>query len=247
MGVSGVKGGEDPGAARRTAHFETLSDRLRMPNCPICRIGQEQERRFLETLSYERVNEPEFRRELTEARGFCEGHGALLADFGDPLGNSILQEDLLGALDADLALAAEAHRHRFLDETPLGRFRDAEGTLPVRGECPVCRSKSGRERDYVEFLLEHVRDAELASLYARSSGLCRPHLALASRLARTSKARFEGFRTMVGLERTILASLTAELKEIQRRSDYRFSGGPPGPEKDAWVRAIRKTSGYVRP
>lgn len=242
-----MEGGTDPGAVRRTAHFETLSDRMRRPNCPVCRIGREQERRFLETLSYERVNEPEFRRELAAARGFCERHGAQLADFGDPLGNAILQEDLLQMLAADLAFAAEARRPRLLEETPLRGRRGGDGMLPPRGECPVCRSKAGREQDYLEFLLEHAGDAELASLYARSSGLCRPHLALAGRLARSSRTWFEGFRTIVGLERAIVASLAAELREIRRRSDYRFSGGPPGPEKDAWIRAIRKTSGDAGP
>jgi hypothetical protein len=44
------------------------------------------------------------------------------------------------------------------------------------------------------------------------------------------------------LESERLAALQAELDEIVRKNDYRFRGEAWGPERDAWLRALKKLS-----
>jgi hypothetical protein len=40
-----------------------------------------------------------------------------------------------------------------------------------------------------------------------------------------------------------MQDLTGELKEFQRKHDYRFSSEVFGPERDSWIRAIEKMVG----
>ncbi len=99
--------------------------------------------------------------------------------------------------------------------------------------------------DCLEFLVSHIDDGALAAAYRRSSGLCAPHLATAAGIVHRRPIE----RQMVQLEQlesAIMDRLIAELTAIMRKSDYRFADEPPGPERDAWIRAIHKISGSPR-
>lgn len=48
-----------------------LEEALQKPGCPICRLGDEAARRSVDGFLWENVNDPESRRPLQEAYGFC--------------------------------------------------------------------------------------------------------------------------------------------------------------------------------
>lgn len=74
---------------------------FREPGCPICRLRQESEQRYLFNLLYESVNDGITRLHLVRGMGFCPEHAwALQAteqqQWNDGMGTGIIYEDLTG-------------------------------------------------------------------------------------------------------------------------------------------------------
>ena len=238
--IGRVRPGEQ-GDLHRAAPYVTLMEYLALPGCPICRIGHEQEHSFIDILFYERVNEPELRLDLKKSFGFCQAHALQVISFGDPLGNAIIYENLLSDIKERLktAVAKPAGAAPMVERF----FHSRDGQpLSAEAECPICVSKRAREQDYVDFLVCHLDDDALAAAYGLSSGMCVPHLNEAVKIAQRGSFHRQLTR-LQRLEAAIMDRLKDELKEIMRKHDYRFSAEPLGPERDAWIRAIRKVSG----
>ena len=229
---------------RQSAPFVNLIRAFGQAGCPVCRIGHEHEFQFIDTMSYERVNEPELRVELLHSLGFCPLHSRQLTAYGDPLGNAILHEALLNRWKERLDKAATQAFEPFYGPRRLFRQEtDEHERLQPRGECPLCASGRRRERDYLEFLLDSIGDPQLLAAYRDSAGLCRPHLTDLAALV-DSRRRHERFAAIARLEADILDRLAVELRELMRKHDYRFADEPKGPERDSWMRAIWKMAGY---
>lgn len=86
--------------------------------------------------------------------------------------------------------------------------------------------------------LESGSDLERA--LASSDGLCLSHLVQALKASRYGAAATRLLQASIAK----LEELKAQLAEIRRKHDYRFSGEPWGPEKDAWTRAAALWSGH---
>src|SRR5262249_12965689 len=71
--------------------------------CPICTLVLRSERRFLEALIYEQVNDIGGREVLRASRGFCARHSGMLVGSPAALGSSIIARDVLRALQRVLA------------------------------------------------------------------------------------------------------------------------------------------------
>ena len=82
--------------------------------------------------------------------------------------------------------------------------------------------------DCLELLVSHIDDGALAAGIVHRRPIERQMVQLEQ------------------LESAIMDRLIAELTAIMRKSDYRFADEPPGPERDAWIRAIHKISGSPR-
>ncbi|MGE5587129.1 MAG: DUF6062 family protein [Clostridia bacterium] len=82
--------------------------------------------------------------------------------------------------------------------------------------------------------------AGLERALTSSDGLCLSHLAQALKASRHRAAATRLLRASIAK----LEELKAQLAEIRRKHDYRFSGGPWGAEKDAWARAAALWSGH---
>lgn len=232
---------------RRSGLYVALMKNLQLAGCPVCRIGHEQEHRFIDSMFYERVNDPELRQNLKKSMGFCYEHALQVISFGDPLGNAIIYKDLLVDVKNRMkeavaqakggSFATRPFFHRSQESDP-----DTRHPLHATAECPICVSRRQTDHDYLDFLVTHIDDDALATAYRESFGLCTPHLAAAVRVVHRRCAD----RRLVQLEQlesVIMDRLVAELKEIMRKSDYRFADEPSGPERDAWMRAIHKISG----
>ncbi len=80
---------------------------------------------------------------------------------------------------------------------------------------------------------------DLERALTSSDGPCLSHLAQALKAARDAA----GARRLLQASIAKLEELKAQLAEIRRKHDYRFSGEPWGAEKDAWARAAALWSG----
>ena len=230
---------------QRSGLYVTLMKNLKLSGCPVCRVGHEQEHTFIDSMFYEQVNEPELRQNLKKSMGFCYTHALQVISFGDPLGNAIIYENLLldvkermkQAIAKTVNTSSTAKRFFHRSHEPDIRY-----PLYANEKCPICVAKRQLDQDYLDFLVSHIDDDALAAAYRQSFGLCTPHLAEAVRIAQR-RSFHQQLVQLEQLESAIMDHLIAELKEIMRKSDYRFADDPPGAEKDAWIRAIHKISG----
>ncbi|MEW5867147.1 MAG: DUF6062 family protein [Bacillota bacterium] len=217
--------------------YYNLIDAMRKPGCFICRLISETVTRYLDTILYENVNDVGVRRSLRESNGFCPKHAWLLCDQGDLLGHSIIYGDLVdGVLDFLKGLLV-SHPHARSTRTTVSR--QVKALLPGR-RCPACLVAHRVQESYLGVLLnEFGSDPEFEEEFASSSGLCLPHLVEALEMSRDDEAS----RRLLGASIAKLQELKADLAEVKRKHDYRFSKEPWGSEKDAWIRAVEIWSG----
>jgi hypothetical protein len=73
-----------------------LAQALKQKTCPICWVSQKSVQRFLDGLLYENVNDPDIRRHVTAALGFCHRHAWQMRTVnGGSLGMALLHRDAL--------------------------------------------------------------------------------------------------------------------------------------------------------
>lgn len=145
-----------------------LEDALRLPGCSVCRLAEEGARRWLFTLMWEGVMDPEIRGRFRAANGFCPPHWWSAADverreMHGITGTAILAEDILDALVAQL------------------RF----GLLPELATmgCLACQAHLRSEEGALAGIARHLTRPTFRAMYGRSSGCCPSHRqALISRL-----------------------------------------------------------------
>jgi hypothetical protein len=224
-------------------YFELLQA-LGEPGCPVCRLREQSSRRALEAILSEQVNDPETRRTLVASRGFCPGHSWMFAEVqGSHLGVALIGRHLL--TDALKAVAASpaglAGRWRRLLGRPAGdRHPHALPAWWRAGKaCLLCARGDRAERDCLLVLLDYFLEAELAEGWARSGGLCLPHLCRACEVA----PHHPSVPAILAAHGERWAALTAELDEFIRKHDYRFASEPMGAEGGSWARVLEVLAG----
>ncbi len=190
-----------------------------LPNgCPVCLVVGCNTERAVENLLHEHVTDPGTRRRLRLSVGFCNRHAWQVQTHGDVLGQTVIYEDLLASVDAELA----------------------RGRRPApRRACLLCEEEARLERDCIGALVERFRTPDFQQRYRDSPGICLPHLAMALGAARDAALRAE----LAEAKRERLAVVLQDLAEARRRQDYRFCREPEGRERGAWLRAIEKLCG----
>ena len=91
---------------KHTPYYE-LMEAIRDTGCPICRLAIRSGDRFLETYSYEHVNDIEIRELVRAARGFCHNHTWRLFHKHSPLGTALTYYDILGEAAQQIGAAKE--------------------------------------------------------------------------------------------------------------------------------------------
>lgn len=217
---------------KHTIYYEVLETIRDHRGCPLCRLEMESVRRYLETLLYECVNDPDIRSELLNTKGYCPNHARRLAKMGNAFGISILYQD-------QVRLYAE-----FLSSLPDTRIKSARQIRQwlLNGPCPACRTQADCRERYASTLIAGLSDEEMRTAYSSGEGLCAPHFIHVLVDTRDT----EVYRFLLGKERVRVASLLHDLEEFYRKHDYRFSHEGFGRESDSWLRAIRLLTGEDR-
>lgn len=189
--------------------------------CPVCRCVDDESRARLDALLYEQVTDPETRRDLRAAWGFCNRHTWMLLEIENSLfGSAILYEDLARRLLEGVRRVADPPARHAGWLARLGRRRRVPRVVAQyrrRPPCPLCTSAAESTDRYLATVVGFVGDPDLQAAYARSGGLCAPHMLRALEL----RAGDPGAREL--LERT-LAGWTKIREDIARfveKHDYR--------------------------
>lgn len=223
---------------KHTPYFELLEAQAK-GGCSICRLVHRATDRYLDSLLYEAVLDPDVRAKLKNSQGFCRNHVAMLSHkSGRALGIALIYRDILRDIVAELG-TPQTHKslfHRVRDLLPRPSLSTPVETTT---RCPACLIAERHENSYVELLLAHLNDPELYEAYAQGEGLCLKHLLLAHDQADDPQTASRLMQPQ--LERYTV--MLHELDEFIRKRDHRFRHEPTGPEGDVWLRAMNAIAG----
>lgn len=237
-------------AASPSSKFITyfqLLDAFREPGCPVCTRLEEGAMKALDSLMYEQVNDPITRDRLAESHGFCNWHAWMLPSIGNSaLGVALIYRHLLQETLEHLEGAAGPSRPRGRWRRVLGRMLGSgEEPLPIlawrrkKSRCSLCALARRSERDDLKTILDFLGETEFAEAFARSSGLCLPHLYSAMKFGRDHPR----LPALVAAHRDRWRDLAWELEEFARKFDYRYTGEAKGCEASSWHRVLEVFAG----
>jgi hypothetical protein len=231
--------GQSSGIDRTGYEMQRLLER-RPTVCAICQVVDATMRTHIDHLFYERVTDIATRDAIRQAKGFCRHHARLVSQQADALGTALIMQDIL----VNELRAIEAGTFERSRATPglFARFFDSgESTTDEQRTCPLCTVERETEQQTAGSLLAGLADADFAAIFRRSAGLCLPHFHLTCSRAGASAA----WTIVVETQKRALTALTAELGELARKSDYRYSHEAIGEESDSWRRGLAMTSGWT--
>jgi Family of unknown function (DUF6062) len=209
-----------------------LVEAARSPGCAFCRVGAEDERRWMETFRREARRDPDLRRSFYAAGGFCPHHAWLFHSAVVERGSGAEIADVYGALaDHDLeALAGltqparRRRRHRLTRTEP----------------CPACTASQQSLERRIFFLYQVLEEPAARRSYLESDGLCLLHLAAVVDRA-PGQSEITTFLFADSSRR--LAAVREALDEFDRKRDHRYALGSPGQEQTSWTDVIRRYVG----
>lgn len=230
--------------------FYDLLDACREPGCPVCRLEQRHEERYLDSQFYENVNSPGFRAKLRASMGFCREHAwlAVSQGLGDALGFAIIYQDVITNTLRRLKKnsPAPAQRWRILPpripEQVRTKFEQAIAALTPQRKCPACQNRDEMLEIIISSLAGNLGMQELKSALDVSDGLCLPHLRSALQAVKDERS----YEQLITMHVNKLETLHAELTELIRKNDYRFKDEGIGKEGTSWLRAIAMLAGNKR-
>src|SRR5215475_11596425 len=137
---------------QKFAGYLKLVEACGEPGCPVCHCLVSDSHGYLDALLHEQVTDPDTRRSIREAWGFCNWHTWMLLEVEHGrFGASIIYEDLVAlALRSTERLgerAGTSQRHGWL--AALGRWRRSPTVTDVyrkRARCPACVNTADGER-----------------------------------------------------------------------------------------------------
>jgi hypothetical protein len=141
---------ENDGVGRFIGFFR-LVDACAKPGCPVCRCLVADARRYLGTLLYEHVNDPDTRRRLRASWGFCGWHTWMLRDLADPaFGSAIIHDATTWAAALHYRLAQVAEDRNNLEMNVSGEraanMLSERMIAELRAEIRQLRDELGRPR-----------------------------------------------------------------------------------------------------
>jgi len=185
------------------------------------------------------------RQEFLDGRGFCREHfweakSIEQECWADGFGVAILCENLLEAFGKDLEKLGQGRPAGKTSRLQLRKLvkKQKSAPLPANG-CLACEIARSTEERYLSTLEELLDDKEFCGRYQRSVGLCINHVQAA--LKRWTSTTAASIVKQLATEH--IRQLISELREFQRKHDYRYKHEPRGREWSSPERAIRFLAG----
>ncbi|NOY78747.1 MAG: hypothetical protein GXO76_12860 [Calditrichaeota bacterium] len=162
--------------------------------CPVCHLLDLRERRYIESIFYESVNDPGVRKKFRQAGGLCKRHTQLLIDLGDILGLAIIGKDLMT---------------KYADHPPQN---------PPEPGCPLCNVYEENERRLTGAFSRYLAIPDFWGPLARSVGLCRRHFGAVLRELSSKEVQ----EKLIHFQRDKIQALLKQLETVIQKNDYRF-------------------------
>lgn len=206
--------------------------------CPVCRIGAQTVRRQLKALFYEYVNDRDMRASLVKSLGFCGEHTRLLLShkIADTLGASIIYEHLVKVILREFPKQTSSPQPKELSR----KFDALTSASDGLEECLACKRRDETITYTLRQISNSLNDATLREALEKSDGFCFPHLSqLFLEIQKPSDIEF-----LLSLTKNKLETRQAEMAEVIRKSDHRFSSEKiTEDEALAWKKAMVILSG----
>lgn len=228
--------------------YFNLVEMLAQPGCAICNLALHDVDRYLDSLLYEYVAEPETNDAFREARGLCGEHGRQLTQYrAGALGVAILYEaaldEVLKTIGGTPLETSSNGFARMLGNDGKRAASALADRLEAERPCMACEMLTAAENLYTQLLSDSVTDDDIQVAYRSSTGLCLPHFR--QTLRQTADA--SRLKLLVEIQRSIWISLQDELRLFMHKSNVQAAGNVPrelmGTEGDSWRRAVRQVSG----
>jgi hypothetical protein len=195
--------------------------------CPVCFLLRREEFSELRHWVGGDVANPENRRRLDEAGGFCNGHFWLLTELHSPQS---------GALVNDYIAAKVLERLR--DPGWQGWEAQAAWLLGATEHCPVCARLRAFEGAHVRDLVTRLGDGAAWTEYVGSRGLCLPHLLYCLAVAEDKPLR----ERLVAAQAAQVERLRVEMRGLVRKLE---GGQRWEATRDEWAAYERATEKLV--
>ena len=229
------------GSAKFLVYFQLL-DAFAEPGCPVCRRLEQGALKALDALLYEQVNDPLTRRRLVRSHGLCNWHAWLLPRVqSSALGVAVIYHHLLKEALKQLQATMREIRPRTRRKGLWNRVTGADaGPLAMlewrrkRTRCPLCSFAGRSERGDLRTILDHMGEPDFAEAFARSTGLCLPHLYGALAIG----GDHANLPILLAAHEQRWQGLMGDLAEFTRKFDYRYAHEAMGDEKKSWHRAL---------
>jgi hypothetical protein len=233
--------------------FGAAKERPDKSACPICQLTLEGVSRYLDSLSYENVNDPGERQKLKAAGGFCGRHAWQWHALKDALGTAIIYGDVAGTVLELLnnGVGATWDKASGLLATLAGAFGNPEASsrgapgMEARQDlglqtCPACQMQREIEERVVEDFTGGLKDEAFWEAYQASGGVCLPHLAWSQKYLKAELGE-----QVVEFEKAVWTRTRQELGEVVDKYNFDHNQGRRqfGPEFAAVERALWKGAG----
>lgn len=216
-------------------HYDLL-ELMQGETCPVCRLIARHVARYLDTISYEAVNDVTIRDKLRAALGFCPTHAWQWLELNNGLATAIIYQDVLRELRRRL----EGLEPPSSGPLGLGKRKGNLSGLAPAAPCPACELRDEAAAHTLHTFAQVFSDVDFSDAYQRSRArLCLVHLRDVLALI-TDPAIF---RRLVNIERDILEFTDGQLAELIRKYDYRFRDEKVGDEAGAPTRAVKRLAG----
>ena len=193
------------------------------------------------------------RQRLRDSWGLCNWHAWTAVDTRAPAtGIAILCEDLLRVCHDRIEAARDRHPRQRpgLAARVLSRLRGIVGRPPAprsravtgyneRARCALCAQLRTTEAHCLDAVLHFAADAQFASAYERSAGLCVPHLV--AMMERGSGS--PGLRTIVEHTLPKWQALRKDLADFVSKHEYRSTTPITDSESRSYHLALELLSG----
>lgn len=216
-----------------------LETALKLPGCPVCRLSQEAVQKSADGFLYENTMNPDWRKPIMAAHGFCPTHTKLLvavemSSSGPVLGINYIYEQLARQV------ADELETQNSGPQSWLRKLSQVwhPGKEPAPS-CPLCVFQAQTEANLLDGLFEELAggDLQFRNSYTHSNGLCYAHLIRG--LRQYAKSYPSACRFLIGLTQTRLRGQSAEMREYIRKHDWHYRNESiSNDELSAWKRTL---------
>ena len=225
-------------SGKHTPYFELLEAQSQA-GCPICRLVYKATDRYLDSLLYEAVLDPQVRMKVKAAQGFCAVHVEMLGRRpGRALGIALIYRDIIRDTAAQAAKITSGNvKPGLWNKGKLGQ--QLARLLRTKQVCPACQIGAEAEHNYITLMVEYIEDSEFQTAYAQGEGLCLPHLLAGLESCTT----IDEVQNLVNPQLERYQLMLHELDEFIRKRDHRFRHEAMGDEGDVWLRAMNALVG----